>query len=137
MRLIFATLVLIPSLIFTRNYLQETPLKNSITGKILLLKEPLLPSVLCGDAEMLHCLTTEAGSNSKTVKKRDSEYSKLISRTTTGSKSLVSQGRACHTEADGPTFVGKPVVHENIFHHLCPKNWSFLMTHLRRYFSSI
>ena len=50
---------------------------------------------------------------------------------------LIFQGRACHTEEDGPTFVRKPVVHENIFHHLCPKNWSFLMTHLRRYFSSI
>ena len=47
------------------------------------------------------------------------------------------QGRACHTEDDGPTVVQKPVVHENVFHHLCPKNWSCSMTHLRRYFSSI
>ena len=44
------------------------------------------------------------------------------------------QGRACHTEDDGPTFVRKLVVHEKLFHHLCPKNWSFLRTHLRCYF---
>ena len=35
------------------------------------------------------------------------------------------QGRASHTEDDGPTLVQKPVVHKEIFHHLCPKNWSF------------
>ena len=44
------------------------------------------------------------------------------------------QGRACPTEDDGPT--RKPLVHEKIFHHLCPKNWSFVMTHLRCNFSS-
>ena len=30
------------------------------------------------------------------------------------------------TEDDGPTFVRKPVIHETLFQHLFPKNWSFL-----------
>ena len=47
------------------------------------------------------------------------------------------QGRACHTEDDGPSFVQKPVVHEKFFHHLCPKNWSFLITNLHCFLSSI
>ena len=50
---------------------------------------------------------------------------------------MVHQGRACHTEDDGPTFVRKPIVHEKNFYHLCPKEWSFLMTNLLCYFSSI
>ena len=43
----------------------------------------------------------------------------------------VLQGRAWHTDNDGPTFVRKLVVHEKIFHHLCPQNWSSFMTNLR------
>ena len=48
---------------------------------------------------------------------------KRIKKTSGFSKEI--QERACHTENDGPTFVRKQVVHEIIFHHLCPENWSF------------
>ena len=42
-----------------------------------------------------------------------------------------------HTENDGPTFVQKQLVHEIIFHHLGSENWSFFMTNLHCYSSSI
>ena len=36
--------------------------------------------------------------------------------------SISFDDRRADTEDDGPTFVQKPVVHEKIFHYLCPKN---------------